>query len=144
VTHVELLLCSCLQEIGYNAIHFNQLAHSWLQCLSPPHLIALPAVLLLLLLFMFAGDGLQHHPHSPAAHSWLQYPKRNSKSHCFARHHCCCCVHLQEMGYNAIHFNQLAHSWLRHVRIHNSDSSFYSWGMVFCTITGLEITSGDR
>jgi hypothetical protein len=53
-------------------------------------------------------------------------------------------MHLQEMGYNAIHFNQLAHSWLRDVRIHNSDSGFYSWGMVFCTISGLEITSGDR
>jgi hypothetical protein len=51
---------------------------------------------------------------------------------------------LQEMGYNAIHFNQLAHSWLRDVRIHNSDSGFYSWGMVFCSISGLEITSGDR
>jgi hypothetical protein len=54
------------------------------------------------------------------------------------------CQCLQEMGYNAVHFNQLAHSWLRDVRIHNSDSGFYSWGMVFCTITGLEITSGDR
>ncbi|KAF6262421.1 hypothetical protein COO60DRAFT_1676006 [Scenedesmus sp. NREL 46B-D3] len=52
--------------------------------------------------------------------------------------------HLMEMGYNAVHFNQLAHSWVRDVRIHNSDSGFYSWGMVFCTISGLEITSGDR
>jgi hypothetical protein len=43
---------------------------------------------------------------------------------------------LQELGYNAIHFNQLAHSWIRNVRILNSDSAFYSWGMVFSTITG--------
>jgi hypothetical protein len=50
----------------------------------------------------------------------------------------------QELGYNAIHFNQLAHSWVRDVRIHNSDSGFYSWGMVFCTILNLEISSGPR
>jgi hypothetical protein len=43
---------------------------------------------------------------------------------------------VQEPGYNAIHFNQVAHSWVRDVRIINSDSAFYSWGMTFCTITG--------
>lgn len=48
------------------------------------------------------------------------------------------------MGYNAIHFNQLGNSWLRDVKIYNSDSAFYSWGMVFCTVTDLEISSGDR
>ncbi len=42
----------------------------------------------------------------------------------------------QELGYNAIHYNQLAHSWLKDVRVVNSDSAFYSWGMIFCTITG--------
>lgn len=54
------------------------------------------------------------------------------------------CVCVQEAGYNGIHFNQLAHSWVRDVRIINSDSAFYSWGMVFCTLSGLEIASGDR
>jgi len=33
---------------------------------------------------------------------------------------------------------------VRDVRIVNSDSAFYSWGMVFCTISGLEVASGDR
>ena len=50
----------------------------------------------------------------------------------------------QEAGYNGIHFNQVAHSWVRDVRVVNSDSAFYSWGMVFCTLTGLEVASGDR
>eukprot|EP00878_Enallax_costatus_P028582 GHUV01030881.1.p1 GENE.GHUV01030881.1~~GHUV01030881.1.p1 ORF type:complete len:128 (+),score=6.43 GHUV01030881.1:746-1129(+) len=48
------------------------------------------------------------------------------------------------MGYNAVHFNQLANSWMRDVRIHNSDSAFYSWGMVFSTVVDLEVSSGDR
>jgi hypothetical protein len=51
---------------------------------------------------------------------------------------------LQEAGYNGIHFNQVAHSWVRDVRVVNSDSAFYSWGMVFCTLTGLEVASGNR
>lgn len=50
----------------------------------------------------------------------------------------------QEAGYNGIHFNQVAHSWVRDVRVVNADSAFYSWGMVFCTITGLEVASGNR
>jgi hypothetical protein len=50
----------------------------------------------------------------------------------------------QEAGYNGIHFNQVAHSWVRDVRVLNSDSAFYSWGMVFCTISGLEVASGNR
>lgn len=33
---------------------------------------------------------------------------------------------------------------MRDVRVLNSDSAFYSWGMVFCTITDLEVASGDR
>lgn len=59
----------------------------------------------------------------------------------------CACVRShrpQEAGYNGIHFNQVAHSWVRDVRVVNSDSAFYSWGMVFCTITGLEVASGNR
>lgn len=55
-----------------------------------------------------------------------------------------CAVSPQEAGYNGIHFNQVAHSWVRDVRVLNSDSAFYSWGMVFCTIAGLEVASGDR
>jgi hypothetical protein len=50
----------------------------------------------------------------------------------------------QEAGYNGIHFNQVAHSWVRDVRVVNADSAFYSWGMVFCTLTGLEVASGNR
>lgn len=50
----------------------------------------------------------------------------------------------QERGYNGIHFNQLAHSWVRDVRIHNADSGFYSWGMVASTVSGLTISSGAR
>lgn len=33
---------------------------------------------------------------------------------------------------------------MRDVRIVNSDSAFYSWGMVFSTISGLEVASGNR
>jgi hypothetical protein len=55
-----------------------------------------------------------------------------------------CAVSPQEAGYNGIHFNQVAHSWVRDVRVLNSDSAFYSWGMVFCTIDSLEVASGDR
>lgn len=54
------------------------------------------------------------------------------------------CLPVQEAGYNGIHFNQVAHSWVRDVRLLNSDSAFYSWGMVFCTISGLEVASGNR
>jgi len=32
---------------------------------------------------------------------------------------------LQEAGYNALHFNQLAHSWVKNVKFTNTDSAFY-------------------
>lgn len=57
--------------------------------------------------------------------------------------HACSHPLLQEAGYNGIHFNQLAHSWVRNVRVVNSDMAFYSWGCTFCTIDGLEV-AGDR
>jgi hypothetical protein len=49
--------------------------------------------------------------------------------------------HPQEDGYNAIHFNQLANSWVRNVRIVNADAGVYFWGTQHCTVTGVEITA---
>jgi hypothetical protein len=39
-----------------------------------------------------------------------------------------CCV--QEAGYNALHFNQLANSWVRNVGFINTDAGFYCWCVV--------------
>lgn len=41
--------------------------------------------------------------------------------------------HLQEPGYNALHFNGVTHGWVSNVRILNSDSAIYCWGCVFST-----------
>jgi hypothetical protein len=37
-----------------------------------------------------------------------------------------CCI-LQEAGFNALHFNQMANSWVRNVKFVNTDSAFYCW-----------------
>lgn len=51
--------------------------------------------------------------------------------------------HFTEQGYNAIHFNSVAHSWVRNVRLKNADSGIFLSHSVFITIDGVVIES-DR
>jgi hypothetical protein len=43
--------------------------------------------------------------------------------------------HFKEKGYNAIHINQNHNSWVRNVRILNSDSAIYLWGSAFTSVS---------
>jgi hypothetical protein len=45
--------------------------------------------------------------------------------------------HFLEAGYNGIHFNQVAHGWLRGLSILNSDSAIYLWGCTFVSVEDL-------
>ena len=47
--------------------------------------------------------------------------------------------HFTEKGFNAIHVNGAAQSWVRDVAIHNADSGITVGGSVFCTVSGIVI-----
>jgi hypothetical protein len=47
--------------------------------------------------------------------------------------------HLAEAGYNALHFNQLANSWVRDVRFVNADTAVYWWGVAFSSVQDVEV-----
>jgi len=52
--------------------------------------------------------------------------------------------HLLEAGYNALHFNQLSHSWVRNVHFVNADSGFYCWGCSFVTVEAVALRTAPE
>lgn len=48
---------------------------------------------------------------------------------------------VQEQGFNGLHLNQVANSWVRGVTISNSDMGVYLWGAVFTTLDGVLLTN---
>lgn len=47
--------------------------------------------------------------------------------------------HLAETGFNALHFNQLANSFVKDVRFLNADTAIYFWGVAFSTVQDVTI-----
>jgi len=52
--------------------------------------------------------------------------------------------HFKEQGYNAIHLNQNHNSWVRNVRILNSDSAIYLWGTAFCSVSDVVLATWPK
>ncbi|AWV91426.1 MYXO-CTERM domain-containing protein [Bradymonas sediminis] len=53
--------------------------------------------------------------------------------------------HLNELGYNAVHFNNAWHAWVRDVRVLNADLGVSFTSSFFCTASGVTLaTTGDR
>jgi hypothetical protein len=47
--------------------------------------------------------------------------------------------HLNEEGLNALHFNQVANSWIKDVRFVNADTGIYMWGTAFNTVQDVDV-----